>query len=60
MDEKYYRELMEETNRKRIAMGMIPFSWEEYKVRIEKILAKQRQDLIDYDEEGDREAEEME
>ena len=60
MDEKYYRALMEETNQKRIAFNMKPFSWEEYKARIEKILSKQRRDLENYDEIGDREAEEME
>ena len=60
MDSTYYRNLWKETNRKRKAAGRKPFTWKDYQERINVILERQRQDLQNYDETGDREAEEME
>jgi len=60
MDESYYRDLMRETNRKRKTAGMEPFTWLEYRARIKAILEGQRKDFQEYDETGEKEAEEME
>jgi len=60
MDKEYYKSLWRETNAKRERMGMKSFTWKEYQTRINRMLERNRRELAEYDETGDKEAEETE
>ena len=51
MDEKYYKRLMQQTNKNRIAAGMRPFTWEEYRCKIQVILKRESAFIENYNEE---------
>jgi len=59
MDKEYYKSLWRETNAKRERLGVKLFTWKEYQERINRMLERNRRELAEYDETGEKEAEEM-